>query len=214
MLPPNYPIAIECRCEPLVASFAEGSSQRSSFAPTRTVQLNYLLDEIEQNSLTNLLDSAGGVGIFDWDFRPQFADYQWRVGSYRQQIWDDGRLYETTIALEQIRTAKPIAIPTSPLLLDLTPDSPPSITTNYRIRSPQMGFFPDRRTEPINPVVEQIELISTVEPQIADNIDVLLDRCRATYPLIWQGKSYLCADWAITYYPESAQVSLTLNSYF
>jgi phage-related protein len=208
-----YPLEIATRAEPMIAGFSEGYKQQSSFDPIKSTRINYLVSAQDTTNLITTLDSASGVDTFTWLFRPHYTLKQWRVASFTQTIHDHNRLTELSLNLEEIRTALPTPIPLSPLPLPLDPNSPPTITRNYLIRSPNLGYFPDRKAEPLNPQVNKIEFTSTLDPDTADSIDLLLERCRGVYPLLWQGSTYTCKDWRIIYQSESAEIQLALETF-
>lgn len=213
-----YPIELTTKAEPTIVQFSEGYKQQSSFEPLKSTRLNYLVSAQDTINLISTLDSASGVDTFQWLFRPHYTLKQWRVASFSQKNYDANRLSELSLDLTEIRVGLPTPIPTSttPLQLvsgaELIPNSEPIITRSYLIRSPTLGYFPDRKPEPLNPKVDRIELTSTVDLDTADSIDLLLDRCRGVYPLSWQNSTYTCKDWRITYNPESAEIGLSLET--
>jgi phage-related protein len=213
-----YPIEITTKAEAMTAGFSEGYKQQSSFEPLKSTRLNYLVSAQDTTNLISTLDSASGVDTFNWLFRPHYTLKQWRVASFTEKIYDSNRRSELSLDLTEIRVGLPTPTPTTvtPLRLvsgaELTPNSEPIITRSYLIRSPNLGYFPDRRAEPLNPKVDKIELTSTIDLDNADSIDLLLERCRGVYPLLWQGSTYTCKDWRITYNPESAEISLSLET--
>lgn len=214
MLPLNhyYPIEITCKAEPMVAGFSEGYKQQSGFESLKSARINYLISAQDTTNLISTIDSAGGVNTFDWLFRPHYTLKQWRVASFTERIYDEDRLSELSLDLSEIRVGLPQPIPTGVTPLDLIPDAAPSISRNYLVRSPSLGYFPDRKPEPINPRVDKIDFSSTLDPNAADSIDLLLERCRGVYPLRWRGSTYTCKDWRIVYQSELAEISLSLET--
>jgi phage-related protein len=208
-----YPIEISCRAEPMVAGFSEGYKQQSSFESLKSARLNYLVSAQDTTDLISTIDSAGGANTFNWLFRPHYALKQWRVTNFSQRIYDDGRLSELSLDLTEIRVGLPQPIPLSPLPLPLSPNSSPTISRSYLVRSPNLGYFPDLKPEPLNNKVDKIGFTSTLDPDVIDSIDLLLERCRGVYPLLWQGSNYTCKDWRITYNPESAEIDVTLETF-
>jgi phage-related protein len=207
-----YPIEISCKAEPMTAGFGEGYKQMSGFESLKSARLNYLVSSQAIEDLISTLDSAGGVDTFNWLFRPHYALKQWRVADFTQRIYDNNRLSELSLNLTEIRTGLPQPIPTGITPLPLTPDSAPTITRSYLVRSPNLGYFPDRKREPLNSQINRLEFASTLNPDTADSIDLLLERCRGVYPLLWQGSIYTCKDWRITYQSEAAELDLTLET--
>lgn len=207
-----YPIEITAKAEPVITPFSEGYKQQSGFESLKSVRLNYLVSTQDAENLISTIDTASGVSTFAWNFRPHYALKQWRVTSFTQIIHDDNRLTELILDLAETRTAYPVPKITTPTPLDLIPDTPPTITRNYLIRSPQLGYFPDRRPEPINPKLDKIDITSTTTHQKADSIDVLLEHSRGVYPLQWSNNIYTCKDWRITYQTEFAEINLTLDT--
>lgn len=213
-----YPIEISAKAEPMTVGFSEGYKQQSSFETLKTTRLNYLVSAQDTTNLITTLDSASGVDPFTWQFRPHYTLKQWRIASFTQKIYDQNRLSELSLDLAEIRTGLPQPIPTgiTPLQLvsgaELTPDSAPTITRSYLVRSPSLGYFPDLKPEPLNPKLDRINFTSTIDPDTADSIDLLLERCRGAYPILWQSSTYTCKDWRITYQPESAEIDLTLET--
>lgn len=207
-----YPIELTSKAEPMVAGFSEGYKQQSSFESLKSARLNYLVSAQDTNNLISTIDSASGADTFTWLFRPHYTLKQWRVANFTQRIYDDNRLSELSLDLTEIRTGLPQPIPTGITPLTLVPDAAPTITRSYLVRSPNLGYFPDRKPEPLNPKVDKIDFTSTLDPDTVDSIDLLLERCRGVYPLLWQGLTYTCKDWRIIYQSESAEISLTLDT--
>jgi phage-related protein len=213
-----YPIDITTKAEPMTVGFSENYKQQSSFEPLKSTRLNYLVSAQDTNNLISTIDSASGVDIFTWLFRPHYTLKQWRVASFTQKIYDNNRLSELSLDLTEIRVGLPTPTPIAPTALQLVsgaeiiPNAEPIITRSYLVRSPNLGYFPDRKAEYLNPKVDRIELTSTVDLDSADSIDLLLERCRGVYPLLWQGSTYTCKDWRMTYQPESAEINLTLDT--
>lgn len=207
-----YPIEITCKAEPMVAGFGEGYKQQSGFESLKSARLNYLVSAQDTDNLISTLDSASGVDTFTWLFRNHYTLKQWRVANFSQRTYDENRLSELSLNLEEIRTAYPTPIPTSVTPLPLVPDASPLTTRSYLVRSPNLGYFPDRKAEPLNPKIDKVEFTSTLDLSTADSIDLLLERCRGVYPLLWQGSTYTCKDWQIIYQPESAEINLTLET--
>ena len=218
LLTHHYPIELTCKAEPMVAGFSEGYKQQSSFESLKSARLNYLVSAQDTANLISTIDSASGVDTFNWLFRPHYTLKQWRVANFTQRIYDDNRLSELSLDLTEVRTGLPQPIPTgiTPLRLvsgaELVPDASPTISRSYLVRSPNLGYFPDRKPEPLNPKVDKIDFSSTLAPDTADSIDLLLERCRGVYPLLWRGSTYTCKDWRIIYQSESAEISLTLDT--
>jgi phage-related protein len=208
-----YPVEIASTSEPMLTGFSEGYKQQSSFESIKSTRLNYLVSAQDTDDLISTLDSASGVDTFTWLFRPHYTLKQWRVASFTQRIYDENRLTELSLDLTEVRVGLPQPIPTGITTLLLTPDAPPSISRSYLIRSPNLGYFPDRKAEPLNPQVNKIEFTSTLDPDTADSIDLLLERCRGVYPLLWQGSTYTCKDWRIIYQSESAEIQLALETF-
>jgi phage-related protein len=207
-----YPIEVVCKSEPMVAGFGEGYKQQSNFESLKSTRLNYLVSAQDTNNLISTIDSASGAGTFSWLFRPHYTLKQWRVANFSQRIWDDNRLSDLTLDLSEIRVGLPQPVPTSITLLNLVPDTAPTIARSYLVRSPTLGYFPDRKPEPLNPKVDKINFSSTLDPDTADSIDLLLESCRGVYPLLWRGSTYTCKDWQIIYQSESAEISITLET--
>jgi phage-related protein len=207
-----YPIELTCKAEPMIAGFSEGYKQQSSFESLKSARLNYLVSAQDTANLISTIDSASGVDTFTWLFRPHYTLKQWRVANFTQRIYDDNRLSELSLDLTEIRTGLPQPLPTGVTPLTLVPDASPTIARSYLVRSPNLGYFPDRKAEPLNPKVDKIDFSSTLDPDTADSIDLLLERCRGVYPLLWRGSTYTCKDWRIVYQSESAEISLTLDT--
>lgn len=207
-----YPIEVSCKAEPMVTGFSEGYKQQSSFESLKSARLNYLVSAQDTANLIGTIDSAGGVDTFNWLFRSHYDLKQWRVASFTQRIYDDNRLSELSLDLAEIRVGLPQPTPSAITPLGLIPDSAPSISRSYLVRSPTLGYFPDRKREPLNSQVDKIEFTSTLDPDVADSIDLLLERCRGVYPLVWRESTYTCKDWRITYNSEFAAIDLTLET--
>jgi phage-related protein len=210
----NYPIDIQAKTEPRATGFSEGYQQRSGFEAVRSTTLNYLgLSKTAVDNLLTAIDAAGAVDKFEWHFRPHYINKLWIVESARSTTHDKNRLEEVSLELREYPRALPgIVMPTTPLLLDLVPDQAPSFTTSYRTRSPSLGHFYDRKREPLNAKVQTIQMQSTLSHEQVDQIDLLLDRCRGVYPLLWESDSYTCSDWRINYQSEFAELDLTLQT--
>jgi phage-related protein len=210
----NYPIDIQAKTEPRITGFSEGYQQRSGFDALRSTTLNYLgLSKAAADNLLAAIDAAGAVDKFEWHFRPHYINKFWVVDTYRTVIHDKNRVDEITLELKEYPRSLPgITPPTTPLLLDLVPDQAPTITTNYRTRSPNLGRFYDRKREPLNGKVQTIQMQKCLSHEQADEIDLLLDRCRGVYPLLWESDPYTCSDWRINYQPEFAEIDLTLQT--
>jgi phage-related protein len=210
----NYPIDIQAKAEPRLANFSEGYQQRSGYQPLRTTRLNYFgLSKTAVDNLLAAIDAAGAVDQFEWDFRPHYVNKRWLIESSQLLKHDQNRLEELSIELREYPRALPgVPLPTAPLALPIVPDQAPSYSRSYRTRSPNLGFFFDRKREPLNPIVESIQMQSSLDHLVADQIDLLLDRCRGVYPLLWEGKTYTCSDWRINYQSEFAEVDLTLQT--
>jgi phage-related protein len=196
----------------MLTSFGEYYKQMSGFESLKSARLNYLVSVQATEDLISTLDSAGGVDTFSWLFRAHYALKRWRVADFTQRIYDNARLSELSLNLTEIRTGLPQPIPTGITPLPLTPNSAPTITRSYLVRSPNLGYFPDRKREPLNSQINRVEFASTLDPDTADSIDLLLERCRGVYPLLWQGFTYTCKDWRITYQSEAAELDLTLET--
>ncbi len=207
-----YPIEITCRSEPMITGFSEGYKQLSSFESLKSTRLNYLVSLQDTNNLISTLDSAGAVNTFNWGFRLHYALKQWRVNNFTKRIYDDNRLSDLSLDLSEVRVGLPQPIPIGITPLLLTPDSAPAITRSYLVRSPNLGYFPDRKAEPLNPQQNKVEFTSTLDPETTDSIDLLLERCRGVYPLLWRGSTYTCKDWRIIYNSEFAEVDVTLET--
>ncbi len=210
----NYPINIQAKAEPRVAGFSEGYQQRSGFEALRSTTLNYFgISKIDADNLLAAIDAAGAVDKFEWLFRPHYGNKLWIVESARSTIYDKNRVEEISLELREYPRSLPgIGAPTAPLPLDLVPDQAPNFTTNYRTRSPNLGHFYDRKREPLNGNVQTIQMQSTMSHEQADQIDLLLDRCRGVYPLLWESDPYTCSDWRINYQSEFAELDLTLQT--
>jgi phage-related protein len=210
----NYPISVTCKAEPMVTGFGEGYQQRSGYEPLRTVQLNYLgLSNTAVNNLVQSIDAAGGVDNFDWLYRPHYANYKWRINRSRMMLYDLDRVQELTLDLKQYPTGVLLhTLPIEPVLLNIVPDQAPSFDRTYRTNQSNLGYFFDARREPVNPIIESISFTVTCIHAVADEIDLLLDRCRGVYPLLWRGKTYVCADWTVIYMTECAEVSIVLQT--
>jgi phage-related protein len=210
----NYPINIQVKCDPRVVNFGNGFQQRSGFESLRSTTLNYLgLRKSQSDSLIATLDGLGGVDPVEWDFRPHYGNKWWLVNGLTNTVHDQGRLEEIAFELKEYPRGLPgVAIPTIPPLLDIAVDRSPVISRQYRNRSPQLGMFFDRRKEIINPIIESVQISSTGDHATADSIDLLLSKCRGVYPLIWEGSTYVCSEWSISYESECAIVGLTLQT--
>jgi phage-related protein len=209
----NYPIVVQVKSDPRVFSSTE-YQQRSSFAPTRTTSLNYLgLGKQGVDALLAMIDAAGAVDKFDWLFRPHYAGKKWLVESSRVILHDENRLEEVSIELREYPAVGQLAPATIPAL-PFIPDQAPVVSRRSRIISPQLGYFFDRKRQPVNALTESIQMNTTLDYDGADEIDQLLDKHRGVYPLLWRDNHYVCSDWQITYSSEFAEVELTLNTFY
>jgi hypothetical protein len=210
----NYPIAIQVKCDPMIASFSNGFQQRSGFESLRSTTLNYLgLRKTQSDNLIALLDGLGGVGVIEWDFRHHYANKWWLVNGLTNTIHDKNRLEEISFEIKEYPRSLPGYIAHVGITsLMIAADRSPVISRQYRNRSPQLGTFFDRRKEFVNPIVESIQFSHTTDHGAADSIDLLLSKCRGVYPISWEGGIYTCSEWSIDYETECAIVGLTLQT--
>jgi hypothetical protein len=217
MLPnPNYPIRITAKATPMVAQFSEGYSQRSSFESIKSVNLNFLgLTQLEVDNLISTCDTAGGVDLISWDFRYHYQNKKWKITQLTQKTYDFGRLSEVDLSLQEVPLGLPgLAAPTAPIPLNIVPNQAPMMTRNYNVRSSGLGFFEDRQREPIKGKIDKLQLLTSLNYDNADILDLKLEQCRGVYPLLYDGKKWVCSDWSIDYQPEDyAEVSIELTTY-
>lgn len=212
---PDLPIQISNKCDRDVTRFSDGYEQRASFQPLKSVTLSYL--DRPQSLLDSLLidlDTAGGKPDFTWNFRPHYAGKKWKIKSFRKELFDTNLIAEWFLDLQEYPTQ--LSVPSStaePLLIE--PSQSVNISTEYLTRSSNLGKFSDLKKPPVFSQQQKVKFTSFVTWGEADSIDILLDRQRGIYPLIWDGKYYLCPDWTITYLGNDfAEISIDLSETF
>ncbi len=214
---PDLPIAITSKSDRSATTSLDGYEQSSSFAPLKSVKLSYLnRSQAEFTGLLTTLDTLGGKPGLTWDFRPHYVGKKWQVKSFGRVQYDQNIVEEWTIDLMEYPTA-PVTIFTQTVVLPgyLVPIQAPTLTTEYRIRSSTLGKFPDYADQRINSKREKIGFASILTWAQVDKVDILLDRSRGVYPLVYEGKKYVCPEWSITYEGEDcAEIRLDLSSYF
>lgn len=216
---PDLPIAVATKTDRDTTSFLDGYEQHSGFAPLKSVSLNYLdRSDLELDSLLNYLDSAGGKPDFTWDFRPHYSNKKWRVKSFNQVQYDRGVVEEWTIELEEYPTA-PATVGVGEITLPnyLVPVQAPTLSTEYRFRESKLGKFPDYGSHPIHGKRQKLSFSSLLTWAQADEIDILLDRARGVFPLIYSlyEGNWVCPEWSITYEGnDCAEIKLELANFF
>jgi hypothetical protein len=162
------------------------------------------------------LDSAGGEPVLTWNFRPHYSSKKWMIRTYREEVFDLNAVKEYFLELQEYPTQASAPTSTAEYLpSSFKPNQSVNKTMEYPARSSDLGQFADYRKRLIFSNARKFKFSGVVTWEEADDLDLLLDHQRGVYPLIWDGRHYLCPDWTIAYLGNDvSEVSLDLFETF